>query len=265
MDTKVFEFFLYSYFGKSKDALEAAINNAYGDMASHTLIGFNNLEKGDEIKKDYRKTATKVIKEYIKEKLSGCKTDEDFIHWHSKLCKEIRVVYKEIDFTYGHAQKWINMTLKYLYMFYSVGESEVGKDIFVNDEYKDLDLTYQLDNNTKAIVEKTYKFYHVPLDNYILKRVYELKNIFPESETLEKVKINKDGTTYKLKCGDKQYAWSKLPFDDKEEGCEAYNSLQSALRDLAREQNKCALEWEFSNWIIGAVKEQYSKNRVKEK
>ena len=60
--------------------------------------------------------------------------------WHRSVSDKIKRLYSEqgIRFTYGHAQKWINMTIKYLYML----ETDTFTDVF--------------------------KWLHVPLDNYIL-------------------------------------------------------------------------------------------------
>ena len=271
MSTRAYEFFLYSYFGAGKDVLEKAINRAYRDMASHTLTGFSN----DDNKKKCKKCAVVLLRMYIKgeedknniladvkmknvefKKLIDCKSKDDFDIWHFELSKNMRLLYSSGDasgeLTYGQAQKWINMSLKYLYLFYVLEKEGVLNNVFSKEEYSAEireRLDYQLDDELKKIIGKTYKYYHVPIDNYILKRIYNLEDI-------NSSKIKKDGTTYKLVYNkddikSEAYAWSRLPLVENGEE-DSYRILQKELREITGEY-ACALEWEFSNWIIGAI------------
>ena len=70
---------------------------------------------------------TKIIKE-----------QSDFDKWHKECCDKLIKTFDKQLFTYGQAQKWINMSLKNLSM-----------------------LDHQL-------IEKQYEFFHVPIDNYIV-------------------------------------------------------------------------------------------------
>ena len=76
-------------------------------------------------------------------KLPSIKSQEEFDEWHFILSKNIRKKYLEnnISFTYGQAQKWINMTIKYLYIL----EAQTFDEVF--------------------------GFLHIPIDNYILAAV----------------------------------------------------------------------------------------------
>ena len=49
-------------------------------------------------------------------------SDLIFDSWHHRTCDSIMnaIVQMGFEFTYGHAQKWINMTFKYLYMLEAV-------------------------------------------------------------------------------------------------------------------------------------------------
>lgn len=62
---------------------------------------------------------------------------DEFDKFHKLVCDKLINTSSKI-LTYGQAQKWINMTLKYVSMFDHVR------------------------------TEKTYEFYHVPIDNIIL-------------------------------------------------------------------------------------------------
>lgn len=93
-----------------------------------------------------------MIKENITELLSNDRvSQQEFNEWHYKLADSLRTLYIEngVEFYYGQAQKWINMTLKYLYV---LGE--------VNDQ-------------------KYYGVFHATLDNYIFNLSYENYGILP--------------------------------------------------------------------------------------
>ncbi|WP_256254428.1 hypothetical protein [Streptococcus sanguinis] len=92
---------------------------------------------------EMRTRASKFIKEAILKLLDRdklCQTDFD--SWHHRTCDVLIDCYlsNEILFTYGRAQKWINMTFKYLYMLGAVS------------------LNFVL------------PFLHVPIDNIVLER-----------------------------------------------------------------------------------------------
>lgn len=138
------------------------------------------------------------------------------------------------------------------YEFFLYSYFGAGKDVLEKEEYSAEireRLDYQLEDELKKIIGKTYKYYHVPIDNYILKRIYNLEDI-------NSSKIKKDGTTYKLVYNkddikSEAYAWSRLPLVENGEE-DSYRILQKELREITGEY-ACALEWEFSNWIIGAI------------
>lgn len=72
-------------------------------------------------------------------------SQNEYDNWHSKVCTELRELYREsgVSFTYGQAQKWLNMMMKYLYVHGAFNFEEI------------------------------FEFLHPPLDNYILKAVQE--------------------------------------------------------------------------------------------
>lgn len=133
----ILEFFKYSYFGNLKDPIEAASNRAYRDMCR--TIRFGNFQ-GDrvELKKEVNSFLYKQIKKFVNDSITS---QEKFDSWHCKVCKNIKLLYNEkgINFTYGQAQKWLNMTIKYLYM--------------LEDEEYSFDCVFE--------------YLHIPIDNYI--------------------------------------------------------------------------------------------------
>lgn len=106
-----------AYFGDCSDPFKAASNRAYLDMC-RTIHDewFKNMEKGDkEVVKD---AVTKLIADRIRNDLANIAngvTQESFDKWHRVTCsgiiKEFIPCHK---LSYGQAQKWLNMTCKYL-------------------------------------------------------------------------------------------------------------------------------------------------------
>jgi len=69
---------------------------------------------------------------------------EAFDEWHKKVCTSLRSCYHESGypgFTFGHAQKWVNMAFKYVHV--------VGPDLLPG-------------------FERYYFFGHVPIDNIVM-------------------------------------------------------------------------------------------------
>lgn len=135
-DKDVIEFLKACYFGDLRNPIEAASSRAYRDMAR--TIRFDNLPDLD--RKKLRKDANDYFKaELQKLKSNSITSQDDFNTWHFKVSKTIKAKYnkKGITLTYGQTQKWINMTIKYLYV--------LGENTF----------------------DDVFEFLHIPLDNYI--------------------------------------------------------------------------------------------------
>lgn len=147
VDEDILKFLRAVCFGTYKDLYEAASNRAYLDM--NRTLRFNGVS--EYIRKKLRgQVAALLKKEIIKLKKSTTQDQDGFDKWHKSVCGKIQKKYKNagINFTVGQAQKWINMTFKYLYM---LGDQELA-DMF--------------------------SVFHVPLDNYVLKiarREFDLK------------------------------------------------------------------------------------------
>lgn len=121
-------------YGKIEDPIEKAIFVAYRDLC-RTIRGFSKNKDHDRI----FYTCVNVLNDDIKQLLEHLKpSQENFDKWHKFACDRL-ICFSEEILTYGQAQKWVNMALKYVSMF---------------------------DHNATA---PTYEYYHVPIDNYILK------------------------------------------------------------------------------------------------
>ena len=101
------DFLICCYFGQSEDLGRAAIDRAYVDMAAHTI---SNIPQ--EKRNEYRYKASTDIKKA----LLNYGAESDFGKWHCETIRKIKSAYKD-DLTEGQAQKWLNMTIKYLYTF----------------------------------------------------------------------------------------------------------------------------------------------------
>ena len=138
IDRDSLEFLYAVYFGNYEDEFHASVNRAYRDM--NRTLRFNGLQQ--EERDNLRKQALGAIRSQADE--LWCKDSVDqrvYDLWHKNLSERMVDLYKEqgVVFTFGQAQKWINMTMKYLYV---LGKPEMKKLINVC---------------------------HVPLDNYIFK------------------------------------------------------------------------------------------------
>ena len=136
IDKRSLEFLYAVYFGKYDDPYEAASNRAYRDM--NRTIRFNGVDP--EKRKELKAQVTKLLKDSICAVLSATNLNQtQYDKWHEDLCLQIINCYKKgsVVLTCGQAQKWVNMTMKYLYVI---------------DE---------------KMMEPIFVFCHVPLDNYI--------------------------------------------------------------------------------------------------
>ncbi len=137
IDKDALDFLKAICFGAIDDPYEAASSRAYRDF-SRTLR-FNKID--DAIRKELRMRVTSILRERITAiDTYGAASQEDFDSWHKETCSLIMHPYNEIEisFSCGQAQKWLNMTIKYLYI--------IGNCSF----------------------DKVFGFLHIPVDNYVL-------------------------------------------------------------------------------------------------
>lgn len=249
--SEVFNFLLYGYMkitvnNNSGEILEASIRKAYQDAASHVL-----KIKKEEDKKFCKKTATDAIRVAIEELKRGISDDYEYNKlqgydaWHFRLCDDLCNIYKDCtfkedsSFTYGIAQKWVNMTIKYLYLMYG-WKRESGDESFMN-EYE-------------CMMSQNHKFFHVPLDSFMFKaiKVSSDKIIF-KAENVKGLGI--DCQKYGL-----TETWSKIA------DYKAYIDYQKAIRMHELFRRKCdgsleysPIDWENLAWIEQSKKENLKK------
>ena len=116
-ETDIKTFLLNAYFGDvTNDPIYVAANAAYLDLC-RTIEFKNTPNITEETKAELRKWSVEKIKSNVNE-LSNIKDidNEKFDGWHKNMCDAVKRHYNEnnVQFHYGQAQKWLNMTMKYL-------------------------------------------------------------------------------------------------------------------------------------------------------
>ena len=136
VDQDSLEFLKAIYFGAETNPYTAAANRAYLDM--NRTIRFNGLDEKE--RKRLHDFVCDLLEMSIKKlEAHPPQTQGAYDLWHFELCQYIQKAYAKsgIVFYMGQCQKWVNMTMKYLYI--------IGVCGF--DGY--------------------FGFLHIPLDNYI--------------------------------------------------------------------------------------------------
>ena len=120
------DFLFQTYFGTKGDELDRFISRAYRDM-NRTLRGIGKLAAADKARilngaKTLVKTAVIALrnKPFPENPVQGSRS---FDQWHTDLCQALKTYYatelqnvSKIRLTYGQAQKWVNMTMKYCWV-----------------------------------------------------------------------------------------------------------------------------------------------------
>lgn len=163
VNSNILEFLKMLYFGVTDNPFEAASRSAYTDMCR--TIRFHG-KNGEAL----RKSVDVLLEERIPE-LIAVDNSEKFTQWHYSICKQIVEQYEAagIEFYMGQAQKWVNMTLKYLY-------------VLVPD-----------------VVEPFYCFLHIPLDNYIMDIAKKQYGVPPLTTAWSRISDYQDYLDYEQK------------------------------------------------------------------
>lgn len=169
------EFLLFTYFGLEfeledgslNSVLTVALEKAYNDA---TLQGaYNalkkNIEKGNSLKED----AMKILNSELQILLSKNSAHTDYDTWHKNTCNKLMNHYAHVTytnkngdfmgnaFTYGNAQKFVNMTMKYISLLRRILKVYLPCCEFCN----------LFGTRIDELEEK----FHVPVDSYIIEAV----------------------------------------------------------------------------------------------
>lgn len=210
-------FLLYSYFGITLDdgkeeIIDGAIERAYRD-ASGRVLSITDECGGNG---PYKKNAKEQLKSQIDklaERTTPVAYDEE---WFYETCRILLKEYKSAKgkkgndaFYFGHAQKWVNMTMKYLCVL---------KSIFHE---------YDKENIVPWLTDDLERQLHIPVDSYIMEATKEWKIQFPGKD-------DKSVTYSSAK------SWSKWV-------CKDYKKFRKELEGKIPEDSP--LDWEGPAWI----------------
>ncbi len=116
-----FDFLIRCYFGEGKDSLQLCVRRAYLDL-NRTLHGFAGHSSADQLREEAHQRVAQIVAALKQETAS----QKSFDSWHRKACVSIRSHYRKGGFdafSHGQAQKWLNMTLKYVF---AMGEARLA-------------------------------------------------------------------------------------------------------------------------------------------
>ena len=143
-----FNFLIRCYFGEGNDLLRMSVERAYLDL-NRTLHGFATHRTADRIRENAHALVIQNIYCLKNIKLS----QKSYDNWHAKACDDLRTSFWKggfRKFTYGQAQKWLNMSMKYIFV--------MGKDRLPG---------YQ----------NCYPFAHIPIDNIFMDAIRPYRKI----------------------------------------------------------------------------------------
>lgn len=183
----------------------------------------------DEDLKEKAKTIKGQVIEALEESINNVDDNMEYDKWHRETCKTVMNLYDGTlnvglteRFSYGNAQKLVNMTIKYLYMI-----SEI-----------DYEFTDEMRGVFKFIKENELSL-HIPIDSFIIDAIWKNTNI-----TLEKyvnTKNIKEDKEYE-RPSDYIQGWSSWEKNQ-------YYKVEEALSDFLKEKNYSPMEWEMKEWI----------------
>jgi hypothetical protein len=136
---EIINFWLRVYLGTSDvQRLQlSAVDRAYRDF-NRTMHGLGIVQTNESYN-----TLRHFVSNIVSETLDVTFDQLSFDNWHLKKCDELKAEFIRVlnyGITYGQAQKWINMTLKYMFA--------IGPNI-ING------------------IDRNYSLFHIPLDNII--------------------------------------------------------------------------------------------------
>ncbi len=138
-------------------SIDACINTAYRDFC-RTMHGIMSNDRNEAM----RSEASDIIKRMIGKMLKISLTQDKFDKSHGSACKAIKKVYSEnkTSFFIGQAQKWINMSLKYVYLLYLADLLDISKTGI-------------------EMLKQNYRHFHLPIDNIVLQH-QTVKHLYSE-------------------------------------------------------------------------------------
>ena len=141
-----FDFLIRCYFGEGNDLLRLCVHRAYLDL-NRTLHGIAKRKDATTLRENGYNCVMSLLQSLAVEKKTSQK---GFDTWHEQSCLQLQSLYRKQGFdkfSIGQAQKWLNMSLKYVF---TVGEDRLPR------------------------FGRHYKYAHIPIDNVFLEAGKEL-------------------------------------------------------------------------------------------
>lgn len=178
------KFWIRVYLGTTneKELIVAAIDRAYRDF-NRTMHGIGEKQT-DKTKKFLSDFMLAVVDSLTSKQFVN---QAEFDDWHKLKCDELKKAFHQypgFKISYGQAQKWINMTLKYL---------------------------FALGDNIVNGISANYAYYHIPIDNIIQNKLLEKYAIQKFSERWSKIDDYEKYLNYQMKV--RQTIQNQIPMD----------------------------------------------------
>ena len=226
--TQAIDFMMFSLLGVTCEAngdllIRAAINRAFRDAFSRVA----SLE--EKTRTALTDEMLEAVKAYGMQCTDKCSDKQVFDCWHENLCS---VMTNNGGESYGIAQKWVNMTLKYILMIRAV----LNNLDYRNDDFCNLD------------VLKAEDYFHIPVDGYVAEALCRLGEEDENDSRPMPLKKDADGSVVKLSLKVSEYAnpyesciksWSTWNADD-------YKLFRRKL------DGRYDLNWEDRAWLLVA-------------
>ena len=154
-------FWIRCYLNPTTNLTEAAIDRAYRDF-NRTLHGIGEAQTKDK-QNELKSAIIKIVSELLNKTFNN---QDDFDRWHEIKCVELVKAYRDISnhkLFIGQAQKWINMTLKYLF---ALGENRII-GIFKNHIYFHFPIDNIIQDKFVKLGIPKFKIPWSRIDNYV--------------------------------------------------------------------------------------------------
>ena len=175
-------FWIRCYLPSASNLIDRAIKRAYLDF-NRTAHGINIMKSPEKypLFSDFLK---KLIEEITTKKFENQK---EFDKWHKKNCNSLISLFNDslnYDIYIGQAQKWINMTFKYL---------------------------FALGDNRIPGISTNYNFFHIPIDRIIQIKLLEKQGITILNLTWSRIDNYQDYLNYQERVRNEFY--EEIPMD----------------------------------------------------
>ena len=243
-DTLVFFYFGFTLDDIEKESMDIILKKvANKALFDATMQGAFNSRVKMEYKEKAKTAKVKAVDTLLVSVKQLGKNNEEYDDWHYDTCCKVKKVFHGIKdqkgneaFTYGNAQKMVNMTMKYLYLLSKSSREEKA-------------------NKTNEIlnsVKNNAAFLHMPIDGYIIDALFEKRVLVCEeckNDNCLRCLVgswNGKGNPSKKDCVKK---WSRWDYY-------LYNAVKNQIFHNIDKQYENVIDWENDLWIEQAKKKK---------